>query len=268
VAKLLAIRDDDTCFFTNPDELNVAFGSQISKGIKITLSVIPNTNGKFRYTNLSKHGTIKRRKFWENLELNNYLKNRIYKNEIDVVMHGFTHEYSKEAVPELKWKDAELARIQLIDAFNDFEKYLHKKIKTFVPPSNALSSEIAKVICSHGLNISGVIEKNFNRPINIYSMCNFIRKVSFKLTRGFTIPYVLNYGSHKELTFYNLTPSANINKLNRELAYCAKFNLPFVLTTHYWELLKNPKLLNELDLLTDKALSLGYEPVFLDDVFL
>lgn len=270
MAKKLVIRDDDTCYHTKPSELEDIFNELHRIGAKVTLSVIPETTGEFRTINLNSSKTNGKKKVWENTELVEYINRRKALNELDVTLHGFTHEYKllKELTPELKWKDAGTVELELRDATKNFREYFGKELKSFVPPSNALSRDVAAVISKNGLHISGVIERSFNRRFNLRSALNYSTKILYKVLTGRTVPYVLNYGSNKELTFYNLTPSVNVDDLSEQLEFCARNNYPFVLCTHYWELRDNAHLKISLNELVKRALDLGYEPVFLDEVFL
>lgn len=269
MAKKLVIRDDDTCYFTQPLELSDIYRNLYELGIKVTLSVIPETTGEFRTVSLSSEPSNKKMKVWQNHELLQYINHRKSRSEVDIVLHGLTHEYqfSDRVVAELKWKDPKIAEVELETAIKSFRQHFGKEIKSFVPPSNALSRDVARIIAAKGLNISGVIEVGFNRPVSVHSIINYICKISYKLITRRTIPYVLNYGSHKELTFYNLTPSSNIDELYNSLYYCARKKLPFVLSTHYWELRDNESLRIHLHNLVNTALDLGYDPAFLDEVF-
>jgi hypothetical protein len=268
--KKLIIRDDDTCFFTAPHDLDKAFDNLISKGFKVTLSVIPETSGIFRTKRLSPELQLERKCVWDNAELVAYICDRMKKREVDLSLHGFTHEYKEfpAIIPELKWKSATLVERELKVAISNYKKSFGKDIKSFVPPSNALSAETAAVIARWGLNISGVIETDFNRSLTISSFFNYCYKIFYKAVTGRTIPYVLDYRSHKELTYHNITPNANVDEVYRALEFCSRKNLPFVLSSHYWELLDDSDLMTEHRKICHTALDLGYQPAFLDDAFL
>ena len=88
-----AIRDDDTSYFTAPEELEKAYDF-IKEGC-ISLSVVPNTvythkNTVFPYgkDNLCGEFDISRNK-----ELVDYLKQNKKENRYDILLHGYNHEY-------------------------------------------------------------------------------------------------------------------------------------------------------------------------------
>jgi hypothetical protein len=52
----------------------------------------------------------------------------------------------------------------------------------------------------------------------------------------------MDYGTHKELCAYGLVPGIIYEELKEQFEFCKKVNAPFVLATHYWEVLKNNNL--------------------------
>ena len=147
-----------------------------------------------------------------------------------------------------------------------FSEYFGCEVNTFVPPSNGIAKDVSTVLDKLGVNASAVIELNFNRSIDAYSLCNYLLKIYYRLFTGQTVPIVLRYRRHKELAYNNLTPSADVDKIYKSLEYCNKKRLPFVLSTHYWELNQNSYLKRELENIYKFALSLGYQSSFLSSV--
>jgi hypothetical protein len=68
-------------------------------------------------------------------------------------------------------------------------------------------------------------------------LSSYLDRVKFSFsTKGITYPKVCDYGKHKELAGYALTPSTDWDRYERQLEYCMNHNLPFQVATHYWEL--------------------------------
>ena len=106
-----AIRDDDTAYFTRPEELERAYDF-LEKG-PVSLSVIPfavpcHEKGVRPYGEDIPFGYYP---VGENPELVSYLR----KNDYDLMLHGYSHEYRQidgTWYPEMRWKDEN--RIQYI----------------------------------------------------------------------------------------------------------------------------------------------------------
>jgi hypothetical protein len=63
-----------------------------------------------------------------------------------------------------------------------------------------------------------------------------IKKKLFEIRyKGFLYPYVLDYGSHKEIRCHGLTPKTHFGDLLRKLRFCYERHGVFVLASHYWE---------------------------------
>ena len=88
---IVVIRDDDTCGFTNPEEIQACY-EKIWDDIPISLSVTP-----FRIPgndkNLPKHlmGSMGILPLHENNELVQMLRAEINAGRIDISMHGYHH---------------------------------------------------------------------------------------------------------------------------------------------------------------------------------
>jgi hypothetical protein len=116
------------------------------------------------------------------------------------------------------------------------------KVRVFVPPGNALSKGAAEIVANLGMNISGIIEKKFNRPVSLRSIINYAKRIYWKIKYNRPYPFIMDYGAHKELVAYAFTPSTELGKLSKIFEFCKKKKAPFVLATHYWEILRDSKL--------------------------
>src|SRR5690242_7142384 len=86
------IRDDDTSFFTAPEELEAAYG-KISRLGPISLAVVP-----FHRAGTSKAVPERFRGRWtvhplhENSHLVEYLRERVAERKFEIMLHGYHHD--------------------------------------------------------------------------------------------------------------------------------------------------------------------------------
>jgi peptidoglycan/xylan/chitin deacetylase (PgdA/CDA1 family) len=267
-----AIRDDDTSVFTAPEELENIY-KNIYRIVPISLAVVPYSvqvyRDRLRFSN--KYNDNDEVPIGTNNEIVDYLKEHLKEKKIEIMLHGYSHEYKKINnmwVGECKWKSYIELKQQLNAGKNYLEDLLNTNIKVFVPPSNQISSAGIKVIEEINLNLSGIIGRNIDRPISLKYLRNYIKRWSHRFLNKFTYPYILDYGKHKELVAYPLTPIVNYEYLEGILKYCKTKSAPFVLATHYNELNSFPELRNILYKIIDRALNMGYKPKLLNEIFM
>jgi len=264
----VAIRDDDTSFWTKPEELEQLYGWFFERGGKVSLAVIP-YSWKQINPGMDKDFYIDRssgRRFiYENKALVDYLHDKIKENRIEIMQHGYDHVYGVKYNGKIEFLDKNV-REELRDYKNycylpeclyksslELEKDLKEgkeiledtfkvKVKIFVPPGNAISKESVKIVAKIGLHISGIMEKSMNRPINVRTLINYGKRIYWKLKYNLPYPFVMDYGTHKELVAYALTPSTDLDWFYRVFKFCREVRAPFVLATHYWEILRDNKL--------------------------
>ncbi|MCM8832183.1 MAG: DUF2334 domain-containing protein [Candidatus Omnitrophica bacterium] len=261
-----AIRDDDTNFFTKPEELEKIYKEIWAKNIPVSLSVIPFAVKSYNsgdwdnfYQDTIQNG------IGNNKELVYFLIEKLKEKKISIMLHGFSHQYkvsenktsmpilaTKENLEKLKknriakklywygeytWKPYEQLKKETKEGKEYLEDLFHTKITVFVPPSNDISKHGVKAISECGLNISGTMYlSRFNRPINYYSVKNWLLKLWWRIRYNKVYPYVMDYGSHKELCAYGLVPGVSFEQLKEQFEFCFVKNAPFVLAVHYWEL--------------------------------
>ena len=142
------IRDDDLCYFTDASELRISY-SEIWSSFPITFAAVPWQSGA-----CAGHVPLA---YWHsklcfpignNHALVSLIKEQYAKGRIDIALHGIHHTYAikhKQFVPEL------------IDFSGDFEatlalakRYLDDlfdiDVNIFVPPSNTMRSDLAKIL--------------------------------------------------------------------------------------------------------------------------
>ena len=147
------VRDDDTSFFTTPEELEQAYG-EISQWGPISLAVVP-----FHRAGTSKAVPEKFRGRWsvhplhENGALVQYLRAAISQGRFEIMLHGYHHD---EPSGRAEFSDGD----ELIRKAADGRKYLEDLIGTpvrvFVPPHNTIGRAGLRAIVAANLHLGCV----------------------------------------------------------------------------------------------------------------
>lgn len=258
---MFAIRDDDICFFTNWQDLDFLYAPLWGK-IPISLSVIP-----FAVPHRSDQMQLCRRiagsPIHENSALVEFLKEKIKNNEVEIMLHGYSHEYCMihgHRVGEYLWKSKEQLIKQTLEGKQYLEELFHTSIKVFVPPSNMIGKAGIMAIEAAGLHLSGIMGRWMDRPLSVSYIRNYLRRWLYRCIKGRPYPFPIIVGKHIELVAYSLTPSASLTWLRDTMKICFELGAPFVLATHHWELLEHPPLRKAFLKLIEEALEMGYTP--------
>lgn len=237
-----AIRDDDTSFFTKPEELDQAYDF-VNEGC-ISLSIVPYTvpvhkndvfpygkNIKFDYYDIA-----------ENKELILYLKNKISLGRYCPLLHGYSHEYKLvkgEWLAEMIWKDQLRLQSELEEGKKHLEELFECEISSFAAPNNCIDGKAIKIIEKLNMNYSGTISLNkIERPLDIYYIKNYLHRLLYRCKYKQAYGGVYRYKGHNEEIAYDLL---NYDRLVEEYNMCKEHNVPFVIFTHYWHLLCVPE---------------------------
>jgi len=235
------IRDDDTSFFTSPDDLETAYG-EIARTGPVSLAVVP-----FHRAGNSKGVPEKFRGRWtihplhENHDLVEYLRVNVANGRFEIMLHGYYHDE-----PNVRFEFA--AGIHLRERVSAGRKYLedllNTNIRVFVPPRNTIRRHGLRALALEGLHLGGVTGVwNGWPPLSskTWRLWSHLRR--WHKNGGVGVPWVLDLGDHNELAGNAVTPSASF-ATNRAALDCAlNVNGVFCLATHYWELRtmsKNP----------------------------
>ncbi len=218
----IAIRDDDTCYFTAPDELERVYG-RIWTHVPVCLATIPRAMGY-------KSPAVPRQ-YWESgeafaLERNPAivaaLREWTAAGRVTVALHGYTHEdfpdgWEFQAAPDPD------RRVR--DGLAYLRATLGVEISIFVPPHNALSKAGMAAVSAAGLNLLGSF-LSFHpsrRPFEWRTLPNWWRVQRFRARTGrsrrdpMVFPHVLRYGRHAEFGCHSLIPSTTLRGPRRRL---------------------------------------------------
>lgn len=289
--KSLIIRDDDLSYWTKPEDIEKVYKPLFDRKIKISFATIPFAVQMFNAGNFDTfyQDENSAMPLGENKEIVEYLKEKIDDGLVEIMLHGYNHLYSfecdgviKSATKEHLQKPRELhKKINFLGEYNyqdyqtlykktkegkEYLEYIFQvKIANFVPPSNQISADGVRAVVENDLNISGLISKEYNREKTLKGVFTYVDRIIFSvLNKGITYPKIADYGKHKELTGYALTPSTNWDRYEKQLEYCLRHNLPFQLATHYWEI--DGELKDKFYAFIDKAIENGMESKLLKEV--
>ena len=288
--KKLIIRDDDLSYWTTQEEIERVYKPLFEKGVKISFAVVPYAVKMYNAGDFDMmyQNEDSARGIGENKEIVKYIKDKIDKGLVEIMLHGYNHLYSlktddmiyvatKFNIDYVRQKNKSFCFLgEYIDDYDKLytktkegKRYLEEvfgvKIVDFVPPSNQIVNEGVKAVADNNLNISGIAGKKYDREINPKGLLAYSKRVLFKMSYpNLTYPYILDYGSHKELAGYAFTPSTNWQRYENQFSFCEKNDLPFQIATHYWEL--KDELLQKYYDFIDKVFSKGYESAFLKEV--
>jgi Uncharacterized protein conserved in bacteria (DUF2334) len=261
---LFAIRDDDTSFFTRPEELEAIYRPLWGQ-IPISLAVVPFTVAAHRdivfSTSASEGQTFP---FGENGELVIYLKERLQNQEIEIMMHGFTHQYQRAKwrwLSEYVWKSEHQLHIETRTGKHYLEDLLNTRVRVLVPPNNKIGKAGVRAVVTANLHICYGNGRGVNHPWDLIYVAADLRRWMFGILRRRRYPFPLDLGTHKESVSYELNPrEITYDRLRDALEYCVKLSAPFVLATHYWQFQRYPAMMIKLYDLVDHALKLGAKP--------
>lgn len=256
-----SIRDDDTSFFTSPQELERVYSKYLGK-VPIALATVPFSVSEHRGRVFdSRYKSNDQVALGENKELVEWLKEKTRLGQIEIMLHGYNHQYkyiNGRWVGEYGWKSAQQLSDETLQGKLYLEELLDVEIRIFVPPSNTISVAGIYAIRKAGLNLSGIMGRCGDRPLTLDYPYAYIKRWTWRIIRGEAFPFPISLGGIKELRAYALTPRADFNYLLNQLIICSKINAPFVVATHYWEFNEAPEMHNILARLINAAIISKY----------
>jgi hypothetical protein len=271
---LFVIRDDDTSFFTQSEELISVYGPLWAE-IPISLAVIPfDVPSYYRGIPEKFYQEFKPVSIETNYNIIETIKQGIQENYLQVMLHGYNHLYKvtypvpydpKYWIPEFRYADKMVEKVK--EGKKLLEDVFNTKISFFVPPSNVISVEGLRAVTAGGLNLAGIsgVKNSIKlNPLNI----GYIAMNRLQPQYPYNIRTLID---HKEILCHSLTPVCNWENLLMHLDNCAKKNGTFVLATHYWELNRLHQKLNiplrkMLFEIVKKAQDFGAEFVTINDL--
>lgn len=216
-------RDDDTCGFTDPKDLQVCYES-IWPEFPVSLSVTPfRIPGNDR--NFPQHlaGNMNVIPLTDNLKLVTFPQEGVTRGSIDLSLHGY-HHLRYNGLPEFVSGNGLKNRAQ--EGRSYLEDIFGISIRAFVPPNNSIGMEGLGAVIAADMNLVGVpslwsgrVRKRSIKTIRNMPSFHWHEKII-----GKKYPYVLDFGNHTEVTYHTAGPKSDYASLVRELEYCHKHN--------------------------------------------
>lgn len=263
---IFAIRDDDTSFYTQPCELVSAYNGM--ENIPISLSVVPYasiTHGNVEPYGVSvRQDSIVNPPVHKNRELVKFIVE--HKNKYEVLLHGIHHNYlhkGEEWIPEMLFLPESEIRKELPKAKRYLESVFECEISTFIAPSDWMDAKAFRVIDEMGMNTMCLLSKVIDHPVSIAYLFYYIERNLYRLF-GQKKVGVRKYKNHKELDCF---PLVSEEEMWSKYLLCKKYECPYVLYTHYWELNQHPEKKNALLRIVERMQNDGAEGVFVSSCF-
>lgn len=236
----VALRDDDTSFFTDPDRLEAVY-HDVWDRLPVCLAVVPHAMG-FADKAIPEQDRQSHRAYplEENPAVVARLREWSAAGRVTIAQHGFTHEgfpdgHEFQAAPDIEMR---LARGQAY-----LEHLIGTKIRVFVPPHNALSKRGLRAVGAAGLNLLGsfLSFRPSMRPWEPRTLGNWLRVRQYRADTNraksdrMIYPHVLRYRHHAEFGCHSLIPGTTVEELVRGFDEARRAGGNFCLATHYWE---------------------------------
>jgi hypothetical protein len=236
----IAIRDDDTSFFTHPDRLDAVY-HDVWDRVPVCLAVVPRAAG-FRDKAIPEKYWRAERAFplEENPGLVERLRALVAAGRVTIAQHGYTHEdfsqgYEFQAAPDLETR--------LWAGRSYLDQTLGVRVKIFVPPHNALSKRGLAAVSALRLNLLGsfLSFRPSMRPWDRHTPANWWRVWKYRASLGlarsdaFIYPHVLRYRRHAEFGCHSLIPGTTLEDLIAGFERARGDGGDFCIATHYWE---------------------------------
>jgi hypothetical protein len=228
------IRDDDTSFFTSPQELESAYG-EISRWGPVSLAVVP-----FHKAGTSKGVPERFRGRWtvhplhENRELVQYLRSYAASGRFEIMLHGYHHD---EPNGQAEFGSGDYLARRVASGRKYLEDLLNTRIRVFVPPHNTIGRQGLRALAAESLHLGGAagIRSGWS-PLSRKTWQLWLQLRKWRKNGGVGIPWILDLGDHREIAGNAVTPGDSFARNKEAFETANKMGGVFCLATHYWEL--------------------------------
>jgi hypothetical protein len=236
-----ALRDDDTNYFTRPEQLERAYGAYWDR-LPISLAIVP-VHAATRSKAIPEHHWEGDQEFplAENGELVAFLTDLVSSGRAAPMLHGYSHKnypdgFEFQVAPDLPGR--------LRRGREYLERLFGRTVRTFVPPHNALSKQGIEALEAEGMDVLGsfLSFRPSQKPWGRTTLANYLRLTLFRLRmrRGrrarLIYPFPLRYKRHAEFACHLLLPWTRADELLAGFEEARRFGGDFCLATHYWEM--------------------------------
>jgi len=236
----VAIRDDDTSYFTRPEELERVY-HDVWDRVPVCLAIVPFAVG-YQRVGIPPEQWYSSESF--PLEGNpasvGCLRSLIADGHATTALHGYTHQDFPDGYEFEAARDPER---RVAEGLAHLNRVLLTSASIFVPPHNALSRRGLAAVSAAGLNILGsfLSFRPSHRPWDSCTARNWWRVARFRLRTGrtrqdsFVYPHVLRYRRHAEFGCHSLIPGTTADRLIAGFEEARRDGGDFCIATHYWE---------------------------------
>jgi hypothetical protein len=235
-----SIRDDDTCYFTDPSELERVY-HDVWDTVPVCLATVPFAIGYERAGIPREHWRDGEAFALEqNGALTGFLKSLVARNRATIALHGYTHQDYPDG---FEFQSAPDPERRVADGLAYLRATLGATPSIFVPPHNAMSKRGLAAVGAAGLNILGsfLSFRPSMRPWDYMTPANWLRIRGFRRRSGrsksdrLIYPFVLRYADHAEFGCHSLIPGTTVEELTAAFDEARSAGGDFCLATHYWE---------------------------------
>jgi predicted deacetylase len=236
----VALRDDDTCYFTSPEALARVYAG-IWERIPVCLATVPFAVGYPRAGIPEAHWHDGEAYALErNAPLVSGLRELVAGRRVTVALHGYTHQDFAEG---FEFEAAPDPGRRVADGREYLERTLQTSISIFVPPHNALSRDGLAAISRAGLNLLGSFLSfhpkhrrwEWRTPVNWWRVRRYRQQTARTRQDRFVYPHVLRYNNHAEFGCHSVIPGTTVDELTMGFDEARRAGGHFCLATHYWE---------------------------------
>jgi predicted deacetylase len=236
----VALRDDDTCYFTSPETLERVY-RDVWDRVPVCLATVPHAIGYERVGIPREHWRSGEAfPLAQNRELVPFLKDAIAVRRVTIALHGYTHQ---DYADGFEFQTAPDPGRRVRDGLRELRDALGAPISVFVPPHNAISKRGLEAVSVAGLNLLGsfLSFRPSMRPWDRHTLINWWRvrgyRASTRRTKAdrFVYPHVLRYRRHAEFGCHSLVPGTTVEELTAGFDEARRAGGDFCLATHYWE---------------------------------
>ena len=228
------IRDDDTSYFTSPDELEAVYG-EVSLHGPVSLAVVPyHRAGRSKGVPERFRMRGSTHPLHENRSLVGYLRDGISKGRFEAMLHGYHHDET-DGRPEF------INRSDLFHRVSCGRKYLEDllgtAIRVFVPPGNTIAAVGLRAIAREGLHLGGTAGVRAGWSlVALPTWRTWLHLRKWRKSGGVGVPWILDLGDHREISGNAVTPTAMLEDNEARFQAAIGMGGVFCIATHYWEM--------------------------------